>query len=443
LVDAHCELYIVFFTLYSIVGTFKIDTDIRSQTINKTLLVIALVWPEPASTAAGVRIIQLLKVFKQQGYSITIASAASKSEFSADLNVLGFETVDIKMNDASFDHFIKSMNPSIVMFDRFLTEEQFGWRVVENCPDAIRVLDTEDLHSLRHVREQCFKKDIPFSTEAWLADDKTKREIASIYRCDLSLIISSFELELLTDVLKIDKSLLLLLPFMVPEITIETKWTPFEERKDFVFIGGGKHAPNLDAIKTLKTIIWPLLQKQLPEATIHVYGAYLPQQILEMNKPNERFLVHGRAADVHEIMKMAKLCLAPIRFGAGIKGKLVAAMQNGTPSVTTTIGAEGMHGILDWNGYIENDHTAFVEAAVRLYTAKLPWKKAQEQGKTLINTLYSQHTLQHIFIEKLKQLQKELGIHRQRNFTGALLHHQTMTATKFMGKWIEEKNREL
>ena len=384
---------------------------------------------------------QLLQVFKSQGYSITVASAASKSEFSADLALLGYDTANIQMNDASFDRFIKTLDPGTVLFDRFLTEEQFGWRVAENCPNALRMLDTEDLHSLRHVREQCFKKDIPFSTEAWLADDNTKREIASIYRCDLSLIISSYELELLTEVVKIDKRLLLLLPFMVPEITSETMWTPFEDRKDFVFIGGGKHAPNLDAITTLKTIIWPLLRRQVPDARLHVYGAYLPQQMLDMNNPKERFLVRGRAESVDAVMQSAKVCLAPLHFGAGIKGKLVAAMQNGTPSVTTTVGAEGMHGILDWNGYIENDHTAFVAAASRLYTTKQAWEKAQEQGKTLINTLYTQRSLQHVFLEKLMQIRNELVKHRQQNFTGALLQHQSMMATKFMGKWIEEKNR--
>jgi len=412
-----------------------------SKEHHKTLLVIALVCPEPASTAAGVRMMQLLEVFKKQGYGITVASAASKSDYSADIEALGFRTANIKMNDSSFDVFVKDLNPDVVLFDRFLTEEQFGWRVAENCPDALRVLDTEDLHSLRHVREQCFKKDIPFTTDAWLADDKTKREIASIYRCDFSLIISSYELELLTDVIKIDKSLLLLLPFMVDEVTTKTIWKTFEERTDFVFIGGGKHAPNIDAVKCLKSIIWPLIHKQLPAAKLHIYGAYLPQQILEMHNPADGFLVHGRAEDVNEVMQSAKVCLAPLRFGAGIKGKLLSAMQNGTPSVTTTIGAEGMHGILDWNGYVENDHTAFVEAAVRLYTTQLSWQNAQDQGKSLVNTLYNKHSLELIFIDKINQLQKGLITHRIQNFTGALLQHQTMTATKFMSKWIEEKNR--
>ena len=157
--------------------------------------------------------------------------------------------------------------------------------------------------------------------------------------------------------------------------------------------------------------------------------------------PATGFLVEGRAEAVDDVMSTAKVCLAPLRFGAGIKGKLISAMQNGTPSVTTTLGAEGMAGILDWNGYIENDHTAFVAAAVRLYTVKDTWQQSQNQGKTLINTLYAKTSLESVFLEKVIQLQKNLTHHRAQNFTGSLLQHQTMTATKFMGKWIEEKNK--
>tara|TARA_R110002051_G_scaffold137916_4_gene210630 strand:- start:53500 stop:54738 length:1239 start_codon:yes stop_codon:yes gene_type:complete len=408
---------------------------------NKNLLVIALVWPEPASTAAGVRMMQLIEVFKQQDYIITIASAASKSDYSENIEALGYQTANIKMNVSSFDIFIKELNPGVVLFDRFLTEEQFGWRVAENCPDAIRVLDTEDLHSLRHVREQCFKKDISFTTDAWLTDDKTKREIASIYRCDLSLIISSYELELLTDVLKINKSLLLLLPFMVDEITTETNWKSFEERENFVFIGGGKHAPNIDAIKCLKNDIWPLIHQVLPKASLLIYGAYLPQQVVEMNNPATGFIVHGRAEDVNEIMQTAKVCLAPLRYGAGIKGKLLTAMQNGTPSVTTKIGAEGMHGILNWNGYVVDNYSAFAKAAIQLYTTEDAWYQAQYQGKKLINTLFAKANLESILLEKVERIQNNLSKHRKENFIGSLLQHQTMTATKFMSKWIEEKNR--
>ena len=385
--------------------------------------------------------LQLLGVFQKQGYLITVASAASRSEFSLDLTALGIEMRDIKMNDSSFDDFIKELEPNVVLFDRFLSEEQFGWRVAEHVPNALRVLDTEDLHSLRHVREQCFKKGIEFTTDIWLQDDKTKREIASIYRCDLSLIISSFELELLTEVLKIDKCLLLLLPFMIDEIKENIQWPTYDQRTDFLFIGGGKHAPNIDAILNLKNNIWPLIRKQLLEAKLNVYGAYLPQQVLEMHNTKDGFWVQGRVEDVQIVMQQARICLVPLRFGAGIKGKLLEAMRNGTPSVTTSIGAEGMQGILDWNGFIENSPDDFANAAVRLYTDVTIWNTAQEQGKTLVNTLFSKISLETLLVSKLDDLQMKLSNHRKQNFIGALLQQQTLSATKYMGKWIEEKNR--
>ena len=92
-------------------------------------------------------------------------------------------------------------------------EEQFGWRVAENCPDALRILDTEDLHCLRKTRHEAMKKQIAFTEERLMASEITKREIASIYRCDLSLIISRFEMKLLKETFKIQESLLCHLPF--------------------------------------------------------------------------------------------------------------------------------------------------------------------------------------------------------------------------------------
>ena len=120
--------------------------------MNKNLLVIGFVWPEPNSTAAGTRMIQLIELLFANGYNITFVSSASKNRNSYDLEALNIPTYEILLNDSSFDILIKKINPSIVLFDRFLTEEQFGWRVKEICPGALRILDTEDLHFLREAR---------------------------------------------------------------------------------------------------------------------------------------------------------------------------------------------------------------------------------------------------------------------------------------------------
>lgn len=383
---------------------------------------------------------QLLEVFLADEYDITFSSAAATSEHSADLKALGIQTKSVDLNSASFDSFIADLKPDVVLFDRFLTEEQFGWRVTEQCPDALRILDTEDLHSLRHVREQAFKKGILFTIDAWLEDDKTKREIASIYRCDLSLIISSYEMELLTEVIKMDDSLLLHLPFLLDKIKNYNHLPSFKERTDFIFIGEGKHLPNIDAIKWLKSDIWPKIRSELPKAKLYIYGAYLPQQILELNQPKTGFHVKGRVDDVDKVMQSARLCLAPLRFGAGIKGKLISAMQNGTPSITTTIGAEGMSANLPWSGRITDEITDFIEAAVELYTNKTEWQKAKQNGVEIINSFYAEPMLKARLLSKITDLQEKLPQHRTQNFIGGLLHLQGLASTKYMGKWIEEKN---
>src|SRR4051812_38857142 len=161
------------------------------------ILIIGTVWPEPGSSAAGSRLLQLMNLFREQGWRITFACAASDSEFAYDVAELGIEKAKIGLNDPAFDGFVSELKPSLVLFDRFMTEEQYGWRVAESCPDALRVLDTIDLHCLRQARHTALKQGRPFVPDD-LVSDIAKREIASILRCDLSLIISDVEMSLLT-----------------------------------------------------------------------------------------------------------------------------------------------------------------------------------------------------------------------------------------------------
>ncbi len=408
----------------------------------KTVLFIGFTWPEPTTTAAGTRMLQLLHFFLEQAYRTVFASTASKTPFSLDLNTIGVEKADIKLNDPSFDQFIKELDPQIVLFDRFLTEEQFGWRIAEFAPQALRILDTQDLHSLRTTRQALFNEEA-FSTDAWLQGDTAKREIASIYRCDLSLIISSYEMNLLTETLKIDKNLLLHLPFMLDTLEIDSieKWPSFEARRDFICIGNGKHAPNINAILWLKKEIWPLIRKQLNDVHLYIYGAYLPQPIQEMNNAKEGFRVMGWTENAEAVLQKARVGLAPLRFGAGIKGKLVDAMQAGTPTITTYIGAEGMHADYPWNGSIEATAEDFAQAAVRLYQNPQEWKRAQQNGVAIINGLYNKVAMGKKWADRIATIENNLAGHRRQNFIGAMLLHHTLASTKYMARWIAAKNK--
>jgi hypothetical protein len=412
------------------------------QQIQK-LLIIGIVWPEPNSSAAGSRMLQLITQFQQQGFSITFASPAMDSDYMVDLSLLKVEKKSIALNCSSFDVFVKELNPSVVLFDRFMIEEQFGWRVAENCPDALRILDTEDLHCLRQARQKAFKSGKEFSISDTLKEDVAKREIASILRCDLSLIISEFEMELLKTTFKIDEKLLYYLPFLLEEISETTFSTlpTFEERNNFVFIGNFLHEPNWNAVQYLKESIWPLLRKELPEAELHIYGAYPSQKVTQLHQPKERFHIKGRANDANEVVQNARIVLAPLRFGAGIKGKLIEAMQCGTPSITTTIGAESMQGNLPWNGFVTDDIDECTKVASQLYQNEKLWTATQQNGIAIINQRYSKKLFENDFAAKIHFLQSNLEQHRLDNFLGSLLLHHTLTSTKYMARWIEAKNR--
>jgi hypothetical protein len=410
---------------------------------NQHVLIIGFVWPEPNSSAAGGRMVQLISIFKEQGFEVTFASPAMDSDYMIDLNSLGVSKKSIALNCSSFDGFVKELNPTIVLFDRFMMEEQFGWRVAENCPDALRLLDTEDLHCLRLARQKAFKENRLFSTDDLLVEDVAKREIASILRCDISLMISEYEMELLHAIFKIDADLLYYLPLLLEPIGDSTiqNLPLFEERKNFVFIGNFLHEPNWNAVQYLKETIWPLIRKQLPEAVLQIYGAYPSQKVLQLHQPKQGFYIMGRADDAQEVVRNARVVLAPLRFGAGIKGKLLEAMQCGTPSVTTTIGSESMCGDLSWNGFITDDALGFADKAVELFQDKNLWLKAQQNGFEIIIKRYLKSLFANDFVKYVLETQTHLKQHRLHNFMGTMLQHHTLTSTKYMSRWIEEKNK--
>ena len=410
----------------------------------KHVLIIGSVWPEPKSSAAGSRMLQLIQLLLEKGFKITFASTANPTENMYDLQSIGIEKINIEVNNSSFDTILKNLDPSIVIFDRFMIEEQFGWRVSNTCPNALRILNTEDLHSLRKTREALLKTGKKFEYQDLLDSEITKREMASIYRSDLSLIISDYEMALLKSSFNINDEQLHYLPFLLPSITFATieKWPLYEERAHFVTIGNFRHEPNWNSILYLKEDIWPLIRKELPKAELHIYGAYPPPKAVQLHHPKDGFLIKGWVENAQEVIKNARVCLAPLRFGAGIKGKLADAMLCGTPSVTTSIGSEGMlDDDQDWNGFIKEDPLAFAKAAIRLYTNENLWRQSQQNGIEIINTRFQKQKFTNSFYNTIDDLIGNLPKHRSKNFIGSMLQHHTLRSTEYMSRWIEEKNK--
>lgn len=405
------------------------------------ILIIGNVWPEPNSSAAGKRMTQLIDLFFNFG-EIHFACANQLTGNEIDFQKFGIQPHFIELNNDAVDQFFAELNPAIVLFDRFLTEEQYGWRIIEQCPNALRILDTEDLHFLRRTRHQFVKKNNAVANKLEALDfqnNDTLRELASIYRCDVSLIISPFEMELLTTELQVPEELLYYLPIFSSAIS-ETP--TFEAKKDCLYIGNYRHEPNADAIRMLlEKGIWKNVSKALPEAQLTVVGAYQNNTISQYCYMSKKVKIAGQIEAISEIYAPIKISLAPLRFGAGIKGKILEAMEQGVPFITTSIGAEGLFLDASWEDCIADDWQEFEQKIIALYTDKEKWLHFQSKGWEHLQRYFSKQKHEQPFIDFISNQLKNYATNRKKRYFSQLVQHHSLMSTRYLSKWIIEKNK--
>ncbi len=404
-------------------------------------LIIALVWPEPDASAAGAHMMDLIRALKPISRNITFACTAKPSVYSANLEISEVHGRHIKVNDPGFDEFIKELRPDVVIFDRFMAEEQFSWRVRKYCPDALRILNTEDLHGLRKGREIeiSLENKNPGTIDL---NDVMKREIASLYRSDLNLIISTSEIEFLRDQFSFKTGQLHYFPLLTDlcDQAYCRSLPGFDQRGGFVTIGNFKHPPNQDSVKYLKYEIWPEIRRSIPEAEIRIYGSYMGQEWSRLHDKAGGFLMMGHVERSAEALQESRVLLAPLRFGAGLKGKLMDAMLNGLPFVTMPAGLDGFEIGAARPGLTADNAKDFVELAVRLYEDKSMWEQIREEGFNLINTHFNRSIHQELLTERIEKAFSELRVIRKTNKLSEIFWHQSLRSTEFMSRWIELKN---
>jgi len=408
------------------------------------VLWLAAVWPEPESSAAGVRTFQLLTALKHAEYEVEVWSPCRSNSYQERLEAAGFPTRSIPPNDERFDASISAFDPAVVFFDRFMMEEKFGWRVKGCCPAAVRILDTVDLHFLRRVRERdTVGGSGPLTlSRTSLHSDDTLRELASIFRSDLSLIISAVEIRLLQTELGVPEELVTLQRLSYPR---PREPLPFPARRHYAAIGNFHHAPNLDAVRLLHSELWPEISKlhagaeEPPE--LHIYGAYPTKEIMRLDGSLPGFRVKGWCENSIDTLSRYRVNLAPLRFGAGLKGKIADGWAAGTPCIATSIGAEGMTEHLPFGGFVEDDWKSFARAAARLYGDAGEWSQAQVSGARALRELFDEDVNRDQFLAAMERTLQNRELQRRRNLIGAMLWREQLRSTEFFSRWIELKNK--
>ena len=417
-----------------------------------TILFIGRDWPDPKRTAAGWRMMQLIRQFRLSDLSVHFATTYPVSETLFE-DVPEVNTLQIALNDDHFDIQIKAINPDYVVFDRFMTEEQYGWRVRQNCPKAMTLLDTEDCHFLRLARAAYIKEHAEAFDASGCEDDVLftqhgMRELASIWRCDLTLIISEYEYALLTKLFSVPESLLYYLPLAIDFSQVNDHQDSFNDdgwsnRKDFLWVGNRKHNPNDDSLKFLLQELWPSIQAEIPEAELHIVGPNGTESQRQLIAKTKSVVDLGWVDDLPKLMMDYRVNLAPIRFGAGLKGKIMQPLALGLPTVSSAIGAEGL--------FIETipelapakNADEFIVKSIRLYTDRQYWQQAKTQGVQCMKQHFSLTDTFTGFQENLRAIKNDLDTHRKRYFMGQILQHQSLNVTKYMGRWLTLKNQSI
>ncbi len=203
----------------------------------------------------GVRTWDLVDILmKSSEYEVSFISPGKMNNYTEEMKQKGIHTFQCQPNDAAFDTLLHQLKPNLVIFDRFVTEEQFGWRVRNIAPHAALIIDSQDLHSLRHARQDAILKgktieDI-VSTIPTVDSSELLREVSTIHRADHTLVVSSFEKHILTQHYGVPAEKISLAPFYYPKVSV-SNFPSWEERRNFTMIGNFRHDPNKDQFKVL------------------------------------------------------------------------------------------------------------------------------------------------------------------------------------------------
>ena len=250
-----------------------------------------------------------------------------------------------------------------------------------------------------------------------------------------SFLIEGYSRDYLIEKFSVDPNKILVAPFWYEQES--NRPVPFEDREHFVMLGNFLHPPNVDALRWCRNSLWKSIRSVLPSAQLHVYGAYPTKQAKDMHQPSEGLFVHGPVASLPDLFRKYRVNFAPLRFGAGIKGKVTDGWYYGLPCLTTHIGAEGLcsRDDLRFGGIVANNDSEMQEGAQLLYNNPDLWKSHQLTGRELIQHYFSSSSAERFQYDLEEKIEQKEAL-RNNNYIGSMLRYSSMRYTEFMSRYI-------
>ncbi|MGY6630159.1 MAG: glycosyltransferase [Wenzhouxiangella sp.] len=346
------------------------------------VLVMDAVMPQPDHDSGSVRLVAMLTLIRDMGFHVSFVPENGQrlDHYGDALAEAGIEVL-AGAAFAGLDAWLAEYGAGLdwVIVSRHYVLAPWLDRIRQHCPKARLVFDTVDLHYLREQREAEIAQSDAMAAEA----ARTRvQELRLIRACDQTLVVSPIEQTLLAREVP-DAEVRI-----VSNIhSVHGSATPWAQRQGLMFVGGFQHVPNVDAALWLVESIFPLIRAELPDVELHLIGSRMPREILAINQPGVR--VEGFVADLNPFLAGCRISLAPLRYGAGVKGKVNQAMSHGLPVVATPCAAEGMFLVDGQDVLVAERAEDFAQAVVRLYRDRQLWERLSAAGLANVERHFS------------------------------------------------------
>jgi GT2 family glycosyltransferase/SAM-dependent methyltransferase len=337
-------------------------------------LFIDAITPTPDQDAGSVTTIGLMKIFQELGYKVTFIPQdciLHMGDYTRNLQRMGVECVYAPYY-SSVESYLKEAGDifDVALVFRYTEFARCVDAIERLCPSAKIIFEVSDLHHIREERQAVVENSKALAQQAV----KTRQnEIGLMRRAHVTLVRSEAERDIIRS-----QEPDLDVTYYPWAIDIRGRTASFNQRAGVTFIGGYQHPPNADAVLYFTREIFPIIRSRLPEVEFHIYGSKAPQEILGLD--NDGVKVHGFVRSVSECFDNHRVFVAPLRYGAGFKGKVAQSMSYGLPCALTSVAAEGMGFTDGLNCLVADKPEEFAEAVIRLYTDQRLWLTLSDQS---------------------------------------------------------------
>ncbi|MFN3868385.1 MAG: glycosyltransferase, partial [Hyphomicrobiaceae bacterium] len=354
----------------------------KERDTKKRMLVIDACTPEPDKDAGSITAWEIMRSAQSLGYKVTFIPESNFTylgRYSDDLARVGIEAIHYPFETTVQGHLEKRGGEyDAVLVFRGPLMAKYAEVIRRLAPRARLIFHTSDLHYLRAEREA--ELDGTRSLRAESLAKQKMQELAVIDAVDCTIVHSTHESEVLAR--EKVKSEVVVFPWIMD---VHGRGPGFAERHGIMFLGGYQHPPNVDAVEYFASAILPLVARELPGVPFYAVGSKPPEKLRQL----PGVTVSGFVEDLRDYVDRCRIAVVPLRYGAGIKGKLATSMSYGLPSVTTSMGAEGMELVDGREVVIADTPEAFAAAVVKLYRDEAIWNAISDAGLAYVDRMYS------------------------------------------------------